>query len=119
VLAALRRFGLLVLLCAGVTLAGSLLLGLLIGGSLERALTLGFLLVGCFLMVCGFFVGNRGPARIESESPGPMILPGLNFAGRRLRWATGSEQNETIASSAVFICLGLILVAIGILIDSL
>jgi hypothetical protein len=117
-LAALRRFTLLVLGCLGVTVAGSLLFGLLAGASLQRSLTLGFYGVGCFLLVCGFCVGNRGPTRVESESPAPMALPMLNFAGRRLRWATGREQNETIASSAVFIVLGLVIVAIGILVDS-
>ena len=117
-LAALRRFALLVLLCAGVTVAGSLLVGLLAGSSVDRALALGFYGMGCFLLICGFFVGNRGPTVVDSESPGPMVLPMLNFAGRRLRWATGSEQNETMASSAVFIVLGLVMVAIGILVDS-
>jgi hypothetical protein len=117
-LAALRRFTLLVLGCVGVTVAGSLLFGLLAGASLERALSLGFYFVGSFLLVCGFFVGNRGPTRVDSESPAPMVLPMVNLAGRRLRWATGREQNETISSSAVFICLGLVLVVIGILVDS-
>jgi hypothetical protein len=117
-LAALGRFALAVLLCVGVTVAGSLLFGLLAGASLERALSLGFYAVGSFLLVCGFFVGNRGPTRVDSESPAPMALPMVNFAGRRLRWATGREQNETISSSAVFICLGLVLVVIGILVDS-
>jgi hypothetical protein len=116
-LAALGRFALAVLLCVGVTVAGSLLFGLLAGASLERALSLGFYAVGSFLLVCGFFVGNRGPTRVDSESPAPMALPMVNFAGRRLRWATGREQNETISSSAVFICLGLVLVVIGILVD--
>ena len=117
-LAALRRFALLVLLCAGVTVAGSLLLGLLAGAPVDRAVALGFYGVGCFLLICGFFVGNRGPTVVDSESPGPMVLPMLNFAGRRLRWATGSEQSETMANSAVFIVLGLVMVAIGILVDS-
>jgi hypothetical protein len=116
-LAALRRFALLVLLCVGLTVAGSLLFGVLAGASVERALSLGFYIGGSFLLVCGFFIGNRGPTRVDSESPAPMVLPMMNFAGRRLRWATGHEQNETIASSGVFICLGLVLVVLGILVD--
>ena len=43
---------------------------------------------------------------------------GILGGGRDLRWATLGEQNETINNSAVFIALGLVLVAIGILIDS-
>jgi hypothetical protein len=35
-----------------------------------------------------------------------------------LRWATLTEQNETINNSAVFITLGLLLVALGAIIDT-
>lgn len=116
--AALRRFGLLVLLAVTVTVAGSLLFGLLIGASVERSLAVGFYLVGSFLLVCAFFIGNSGVTRVDSESPAPMVLPMFSFAGRRLRWATMREQNETISNSAVFICLGLVLIAVGVLVDS-
>jgi hypothetical protein len=119
ILAALRRFGLLVLLCIGVTAGVSSLLGLLLGASIDRSLTLGFYLMGCFLLVTGFFVGNRGPARIKSELPGPSVLPFPMFGGaRQLRWATPSEQYETMTSSAVFISVGLILILVGTLVDS-
>jgi hypothetical protein len=40
------------------------------------------------------------------------------MGSRRLRWATADEQNETINNSAVFIVLGLVLVFIGVLVDS-
>ena len=119
-LAALRRLVLLVLLCSAVTVAVSALLGLLAGASLDRAISLGFYAVGCFLMVSGFFVGNRGPARLKSEEPaaGP-VVPGFgSMGGRRLRWATAEEQRETIGHSGVFIALGFILVVIGVLVDS-
>jgi hypothetical protein len=89
-----------------------------IGASLDRSVSLGFYSLGCFLMVAGFFVGNRGPARVKSEhGAGPAILP-VGFGGRRLRWATAAEQNETINNSAVFIVLGLILVLIGVIVDN-
>ena len=117
--AALRRLALLILLTAAGTAAVSLLLGALLGASLDRALALGFYAVGCFLMVAGFFVGNRGPARVKSESPASGILPFPLFGGeRRLRWATLGEQNETINNSAVFISLGAVLVVVGILVDT-
>jgi general stress protein CsbA len=117
--AGLRRLFLLVLGAVSLTALGSIVLGALVGASLGRALTVGFYLVGCFLMLAGFFVGNRGPARVKSESdtrasPMGMLLGG----GRNLRWASLGEQNETINNSAVFIALGLVLVAIGILFDS-
>jgi hypothetical protein len=114
-LAGLRRLALLVLGLAGATAVGSILIGLLVGSSLDRALTIGYYLTGCFLLLAGFFVGNRGPARVKSESASTMMFFG---GGRRLRWATLGEQNESINNSAVFVVLGLILVAIGVCIDS-
>jgi general stress protein CsbA len=117
--AGLRRLFLLIFGAAALTAVGSIVIAEVIGASLGRSLTVGFYLVGCFLMLAGFFVGNRGPARMKSESdtrtsPMGMILGG----GRNLRWATLGEQNDTINNSAVFIAIGLVLVAIGILLDS-
>src|SRR5215210_3825813 len=116
--AALRRLTFLVALSSIVTTAASLLLGLLIGASLDRAVALGFYGLGCFLMVSGFFVGNRGPARLRSEAAAASMLPLPGLGGRRLRWATLDEQDETINNSAVFIVLGLILVVIGAAVDT-
>jgi hypothetical protein len=117
--AALRRLAFVTVLALGVTVILSLLLGLLIGSSVNRALTLGFYLGGCFLLVVGFFIGNRGPARIKGEDTlGPTMVPVPGAGARRLRWATLTEQNETINNSAVFISLGLLLVALGAIIDT-
>jgi hypothetical protein len=117
-LAALRRLVVLVVLCSAVTVVGSVALGLLAGASLDRAISLGFYGLGCFLMISGFFVGNRGPARVKSETAGWTMMPIPGIGSRRLRWATLDEQNETINNSAVFIVLGVILVVIGVLVDS-
>jgi hypothetical protein len=114
--AALRRLVVAVAICVGVTVAGSLLIGVLAGASVDRSLVLGFYLMGCFLMLAGFFVGNRGPARVKSEGPGP-ITPFGAMGDRRLRWATLGEQEETINNSAVLVGLGVILVVIGVLLD--
>lgn len=117
-LAGLRRLVILVALASVVTTLGSLLLGLLLGSSVDRSVSLGFYGVGCVLMVSGFFVGNRGPARVKSESAESSMLPLPGVGGRRLRWATLDEQNETINQSAVFVILGLILVLIGVIVDT-
>jgi hypothetical protein len=117
-LAALRRFALVTFLCVGVTASLSLLFGALAGASVNRALALGFYLMGSFLLLAGFFVGNRGPIRVQSEEAGPIFLPLPGYGPRRLRWATLGEQNETINSSAVFVVLGLVLIAVGILVDA-
>jgi Na+/melibiose symporter-like transporter len=117
-LAALRRLTFLVALASVLTTVASLLLGLLVGASLDRSVALGFYGLGCFLMVSGFFVGNRGPARVKSETAQPSMMPLPGFGGRRLRWATAEEQHETMNNSAVFIVVGLILVLIGVAVDT-
>ena len=117
--AALRRLAFVTALALGVTVVLSLILGLLVGSSVNRALTLGFYLGGCFLLVVGFFVGNRGPSRVKGhDTLGPTMLPVPGAGTRRLRWATLTEQNETINNSAIFISLGLILIVLGAAIDT-
>ena len=113
--AALRRFVVLFFGVAGLTALVSLLLGLLFNSSISRAISLGFYGVGSFLLITGFFVGNRGPARVKGD-------PGFNVFGlmsnRRIRWATGSEQAETLNLSFVFVLLGFLLIAIGVAADT-
>jgi hypothetical protein len=117
--AGFRRLAFAVLIAVGVTALISVAIGLLVGSSLDRSLVLGFYLMGCFLMLAGFFVGNRGPTRVKSESPAASATPFGVFSGeRRLRWATLSEQEESINNSAVFVGLGVVLVIIGVLLDS-
>jgi hypothetical protein len=116
--AAFRRLAVIIVSTAALTTVGALLVGLLVGASPERSISVGFYLVGCFFLVSGFFVGNRGPARVKSESPGPSMLPIPGFTSRRLRWASLDEQEETISHSALFIGLGAILVVIGTLVDT-
>jgi hypothetical protein len=118
--AALRRLAFVTVLAIGVTVALSLLVGLLIGAGAIRSIALGFYLGGSFLLVAGFFVGNRGPARVKGgdDTIGPMGLPIPGSSTRSLRWATLGEQNETINNSAVFISLGLVLVALGVVFDT-
>lgn len=115
--AALRRLAVLVVSSAAVTAAASLIVGALLGAPADRSVSLGFYAVGCFLLLSGFFVGNRGPTRVTSESAGPSVLPIPGFTARKMRWATLDEQHETINDSAIFIGLGAILVIIGVLVD--
>jgi hypothetical protein len=112
-LAALRRFAVLLGLAAGVTAFGSLLFGLLAGASVSRALSVGFYVVGSFLLIAGFFVGNRGPARLKhSDDAVPF------FGSRILRWATPEEREDAINTSAIFVVLGLALIVLGVVADS-
>jgi len=119
--AAIRRLALIILGTLGVTAGASLLIGLLTGSSSGRAVTLGFYLVGCLFLLAGFFLGNRGPARVRSEedTSGTGFLAVIfGGSGRQLRWATLNEQDETINNSAVYVVLGIVLVVAGFLVDS-
>lgn len=116
-LAALRRLAFILCLTGGLTAAIAALLGLLAGASLTRAISLGFYMVGSFLLVSGFFIGNRGPARVKSESgtAGPF---GMFVGSRTVRWATADEQEDTINLSAIFVTVGLALVLLGTVVDT-
>ena len=116
-LAALRRLAVLIVAACAVTAAVSVAVGAVLGARIERSLALGFYLIGCFLILAGFFVANKGPARVKGEGDGVGGLF-MYFGSRRVRWATLSEQNETINSSAVFVTLGFVLVAVGFAFDT-
>ncbi len=113
--AALRRI---IVLLAGtvVVVSGvSLLLGLLAGASVARSVSLGLTVVGSFLLLSGFFVGNRGPVRVKDDDV-PLAAP-FFFGNRLVRWATPHEREETINLSAVFISVGFTLILIGLAAD--
>ena len=59
--------------------------------------SVGFYLVGCFLLVGGFFLGNRGPVRPKRRAAPSLLGP------RFMRWATPAEREDTLNSSAVFV----------------
>ena len=110
-LAAGRRCLKLLAAVAGGVFLVSLSIGLILGVSLNRAIAVGFEAFGCLLLMFGFFVGNRGPVRTKGEAA-PFFGP------RFLRWATPDEFQSTIAESALFLVVGLLLIVIGLLIDS-
>jgi hypothetical protein len=109
--AAARRFLKVLGAVAGGVFLVSLSIGLILGVSLNRSIAVGFEAFGCLLLMFGFFVGNRGPVRTRGEAA-PFFGP------RFLRWATPEEFQSTIAESAIFLVLGLLLIVIGLLIDS-
>ena len=98
--AAARRFAILLAGTVGVTATASVLVGLAFGAGLNRSLTLGLYVVGLFLLVAGFFVGNRGPARLRDGTDAAPLGP------RHVRWATADERAHTINESAIFVSLG-------------
>ena len=110
--AALRRLTGLFVLAGGTTLLISLSLGLLIGESVSRAVSVGFYLVGSFLTIAGFFVGNRGPVRLKKDVGVPLL------GSRFVRWATPEEREESINTSAIYVVLGFALIFLGVLADT-
>jgi hypothetical protein len=113
-LAAGRRFLGLFVLASIFTLVVSLLLGLALGAGAERSISLGFYCIGSFLLVSGFFIGNRGPVRLKGDgSAGPFL-----FGSRYMRWASPAEREETINLSAIFITLGFVLILVGVVADN-
>lgn len=112
---ALRRLALLIVSVGIGTLVVSVLLGLLFGASIPRAIALGYYLVGSFLLLAGFLFGNRGPVRPSSDADAGA---GLILRGRRVRWATRDEQTEAINYSALYVVLGLVLIFLGLASDN-
>ena len=109
--AAARRFLTILGVLVGAISLAAVSIGLILGVSLNRSIAIGFEAFGCLLLVLGFFVGNRGPVRTKGDAT-PLFGP------RFLRWATAEEHQSTIAESAIFIVLGLLLIVIGLAIDS-
>jgi len=109
--AGVRRFVVILAVLSGVTAAVALLFTALGGWSADRVVSIGFDLVGVFFLAAGFFVGNRGPARLKGASA-------LFFGAREVRWATTAEREEALSDSAVFIAVGVAMILIGIVVDS-
>lgn len=115
--AAILRFTGLLLVVALGTLVLSVAVGLGNGSSASRSASVGFYVVGCLLLLFGFFVANRGPIRPKSTDPG-VGLVGPLFQRRMLRWATAEDVGESLNMSAVFVALGFVLIILGAVTDS-
>ena len=90
----------------------SLVIGLLFGAGVSRSLSVGWYVVGCALLISGFFIGNRGPSRPQGEGWSAFSLQ------RWVRWASPEEQRESISFSALLVVLGIVLIVLGAIADS-
>jgi hypothetical protein len=114
ILAGLRRFAVLVAVAVAVTALVSAVLAVATGQPVRRSVTVGLYLVGSVFVMLGFFAGNRPPVRAEGEQAG--LFGGLVPHGAA-RWMTPSERRDQISSSALFVTLGLCLLAAGVAVD--
>jgi hypothetical protein len=112
VAAAARRLAIIFGALAGGTAVLALLVGLAAGSGVGRTLSVGWYIVGCVLLISGFFVGNRGPSRPQGEGWNP-------FSMRRwVRWATPEEQRDAISFSALLVIMGVVLILLGAVADT-
>ena len=95
----------------------SLAFGLLLGDSVNRALSVGFYLAATLSIIMGVFLGIRPPVRQEGDA-GATRRPLRDLRERdRVRFATPEEREDSIAGSAVFVVLGFVLIFFGLLCD--
>ncbi len=97
----------------GVTVAASLLIGLVAGSSVARSVSVGFYVAGVALLVGCFVVGARGPLRGVNRSGETVPV----FGARRVRRATGDERTDSTKTAIFLFALGLVLITVAAVID--
>jgi hypothetical protein len=119
-LAALRRLAVLLASTAVGLGVPAALIGLAIGSSVDRAVAVTYYVVGAFLIVLGFFAGNRGPLRTKlSDEDEPIAgMFGTGLALRGARRATVGEQRDSLATAAIFLFVGAWLILLGVVADA-
>lgn len=119
-LAGLRRLAILLVATAlGIGVVAALI-GLAVGSSLGRSISVAYYVVGALLLVLGFFAGNRGPLRPRApdEAGDPIMgLFGVGIGTRGARVATAGERKDSVATAGIFLAVGIWLILLGIVID--
>jgi hypothetical protein len=116
-LAGLRRFARVAAGAIVCTAVLSIVVGLVIGGSVLRSLAIGFYLMGALSLTLGFFYGTRPPVRQDSSAGMFGSFFGAFYGRGAVRFASPEEREDSISSSAVFVTLGFVLLICGVLFD--
>lgn len=119
-LAAARRFTVLLAILSGLTAGISLLVALALDASPGDAVPRGLYVLGCFLLLIGVFAGIRGPLRPKGGDEARDAMGGLFGIGifsQGIRTASADERRDARSTSWLFFCLGLALIALGVAID--
>lgn len=111
-----RRFVTVAAVCIAITAVASALLGLVFRDPVTRSLAVGFYLAACLSMILGVCYGLRPPVRQDGDQGAIGGLFGI-FLSSPVRFATPEERQDSLASSAVFVALGLVLALVGVLCD--
>ena len=121
-LAGLRRMGAIFAVVLAVTVMVSIALGLVAGSPVRRSVSVGLYLVAVVCIVLGLFQGIKPPVRplrSASEEDPPSPVGGMlgTRAGGPLRWATGEERGESIATAGFLLGMGVLLIVLGTIVD--
>lgn len=119
-LAAARRFFVLLAVVAGIVAGFSLLAALAFDAAAGAAVPRGFYVVGCFLLLVGVFSGIRGPLRPKGGDEGRDAVGGLFGIGifsQGIRTASVDERRDARSTSWLFFSLGLALIVLGVATD--
>jgi hypothetical protein len=120
-LAGLRRIAIVLGASALVVGLPAALIGLALGASLTRWVSVAYYVVGALLVVLGFFAGTRGPLRPRGsdDASDPVTgLFGVGIATRGARVATEGERKDSIATAGMFLTVGTWLILLGVVVDS-
>ncbi|MGN6380685.1 MAG: hypothetical protein ACTHNU_17170 [Gaiellales bacterium] len=110
------RFGIVAAIVIGVAGFAGAFFALLAHVDVRRGISVAFYAVGALITVVGVLHGLRPPVRVDREQ-GRMGLFGMVLTGGQVRKATVEERDEALASSGLFVALGVVLLVLGGLID--
>ena len=91
----------------------SALLGAAAGAGIERAVSVGFYVLGAILLVGCFVFGVRGPLRgVSRTGEGAPLLGAAS-----VRRATSDERSDATRTAVLLFVLGILVIVLGSLVD--
>jgi hypothetical protein len=112
----LARFAVMAVGLAIVVALIAAAIALLAHFGVRRGVSVAYYAVGALITMVGVLHGLRPPVRVDNEQ-GQMGLFGIVLTGGQVRRATLEERDDSLASSALFVVLGVVLVILGGLLD--
>jgi hypothetical protein len=110
------RFTLIVAVLAGIVALLGAFFAFLAHVEVRRGVSVALYAVGALITVVGVLHGLRPPVRVDREQSRVGML-GMVLTGGQVRRATLDERNDALASSGLFVALGVVLLLLGGLLD--